>query len=369
MKIAYLSVQRDGTGYANSARDFIKCLLKEGVDIVPVWFTLNDNPYFIDTDIPYRNDLNGVDIVIQQTIPNSFIKVTSAKNIGMFYWETSNFSSSGWQHSCNLMDEIWMTTPEQATAAKESGVSTAIQEVSRPCDFAKYDKSYTPIKFPDSIKDTYKFYTISDFSHRKNVTSLIACFLSEFTIHDNVSLILRTYISNKSSQDSMIHISKVIEEIKSKLKKPTFIYPKILVITDHQTDDTIMSLHKQCDCFVSMSRGEGECIPAFDAASFSKPCIITRWNGPAKMFMPNYRSTINSMVKKSVFGMSESSILPGLYSSSEWWMEGSSYEFMEKMRLARNGEFADDVEKQKEFLLNTFSYSVVGPKLKELLSK
>lgn len=369
MKIAYASVQRDGTGYANSARDFIKCLIKEGVDVVPIWFTLNNNPYFNDKEIPYRNDLNNIDIVIQQTIPNTFVRVSSAKNIGMFYWETSNFSSSGWQHSCNLMDQIWTTTKEQAIAAKESGVSVDIQEVSRPCDFSKYNNEYELIEFSDEIKDTYKFYTISDFSHRKNVSSLIAAFLSEFTVYDNVSLVIKTYVSNNNSEQSMLHVSRAIDEIKSKLRKNSYLYPKILVITDYQSEDTIMSLHKQCDCYVSMSRGEGECIPAFDAASFSNPCVITRWNGPAKMFMEDYGSTVNSMIKKHVFGMSESAILPGLYSSSEWWMEGSSYEFMEKMRRARNGEFVEDAKKQKEFLLNTFSYSVVGPKLKELLSK
>ena len=43
-KIAYISVYRDGTGYGNAAISMIKAIDKAGIDIVPVWLSLNMFP-------------------------------------------------------------------------------------------------------------------------------------------------------------------------------------------------------------------------------------------------------------------------------------------------------------------------------------
>lgn len=367
MKIAYISVHRDGTGYANSARDFIKCLTEQGADIVPVWFTLNSNPVFVDDKIQKRSDLNDIDAVIQQTIPNSFVRIEGVKNIGMFYWETSDFRSSGWQYSCNLMDEIWVTTPQQKQACIDSGVKVPVKEVTRPTDFSKYGNVKTKIQFPSEIDDTYKFYTISDFSYRKNISGVVAAFLSEFNASDNVSLIIKSYVDTKTPRESLEIIQRQITEIKNEIKKPEGRHPKIHLVTQMMTDDGILSLHNSCDCFVSASRGEGECIPAFDAAAMGKPVIATNWNGIQKTFGDSYEPTVKSMIKKPVFAMANKSIVPGLYSHREWWMEGSLSEMMEKMRSARNGEFDKIASENQAKMFEKFSYKNVGPSLLEAI--
>lgn len=45
MKVAYISVYRDGTGYGDSALEYIKALDHVGVDVVPIWVTLSGQPY------------------------------------------------------------------------------------------------------------------------------------------------------------------------------------------------------------------------------------------------------------------------------------------------------------------------------------
>jgi glycosyltransferase involved in cell wall biosynthesis len=367
MKIAYLSVYRDGTGYGNSARDFIKCLSQQGADVVPVWFTLNSRPANIDKDIPIRNDLDGVDVVIQQTIPNSFVRIAGVRNIGLFYWESSSFKSSGWQYSCNLMDDIWMTTNDQIQAAKESGVKSILTEVTRPSDFTKYSVDYKAPPIPDEIKDTYKFYTISDYSYRKNIASTVTAFLSEFSARDNVSLIIKTYVDGKGPSESLGHIKEAISSVKSEIRRAEKDYPKIVIITDVLSDNEILGMHQHFDCYVTASRGEGECIPAFDAASFKKPVIATHWNGISKMFDLDYEPTVKSMIKKPVFAMSKTAIVPGLYSHNEWWMEGSLWEMMQKMRAAAEGKYKQVAINNYSKMVDKFSYETVGPKLMEAL--
>jgi len=368
MKVAYLSVYRDGTGYGNSARDFIKCMSKYGVDVVPTWFTLNSRPVVIDKDIQVRCDLDNVDVVIQQTIPNSFVRIAGVKNIGLFYWESSSFRSSGWQYSCNLMDEVWMTTQDQIAAAQESGVKSILREVTRPSDFTKYDQSYEAPPIPDEIKDTYKFYTISDYSYRKNIASTVTAFLSEFSSRDNVSLIIKTYVDGKNPEESLHFIKEAISSVKSEIKRSEKDYPKIVVMTDVLSEREILGMHQNFDCYVTASRGEGECIPAFDAAAFKKPVIATHWNGISKMFDLDYEPTVKSMIKKPVFAMAKNAIVPGLYSHKEWWMEGSLWEMMEKMRRAANGEYKNTANENYTKMVNKFSYEAVGPKLVEALS-
>jgi len=367
MKVAYISVYRDGTGYANSARDFIKCMQAHGVDVVPIWFSLNQRPNFIDNQIKEGGSLDGVDVVIQHTIPNTFVRVEGVKNVGLFYWETSSFKDSGWQYSCNLMDEIWMTTQEQIEAAVNSRVTTPIGMTTRPADFSKYDTWHSHLDLPDEIKDTYKFYTISDYSYRKNVSGTIAAFLSEFTSRDNVSLIVKTYIDGKNPVESLEAVKASIESIKAEIKRPDKLHPKIFLITDMLSDDGISAIHNTGDCYVTASRGEGECIPAFDAAAMGKPVIATHFNGIRRMFPSDYEPTVKEMISKPVFAMSKNAIIPGLYSHNGVWMEGSLTEMMVKMRRAMNGEFKKLAIENIKHMHNKFSYSSVGPKLISML--
>ena len=367
MKIAYISVYRDGTGYGNSSRDFIKCLSQQGADVVPVWFTLNSTPVTIVKDIMIRSDLDNVDVVIQQTIPNTFVRIAGVKNVGLFYWESSSFKASGWQYSCNLMDDIWMTTTDQIEASKRSGVKSNLTEVTRPSDFTKYSNVYESTSIPDEIKDTYKFYTISDYSYRKNIASTVTAFLSEFSARDNVSLTIKTYVNGLNQSDSLAHIKEAISSVKSEIRRLEKDYPKIVIITDTLSDNEIMGMHQDFDCYVTASRGEGECIPAFDAASFKNPVIATHWNGISKMFDIDYEPTVKSMVKKPVFAMSKSAIVPGLYSHNEWWMEGSLWEMMQKMREAANGKYKQIAIDNYQKMVDKFSYNTVGPKLMEAL--
>lgn len=367
MKVAYISVYRDGTGYANSSRDFIKCLQSYDIDVVPIWFSLNQRPQFIDEQIKESGSLDGVDVVIQQTIPNTFVRMEGVKNVGLFYWETSSFKDSGWQYSCNLMDEIWMTTQEQVESAVNSGVTVPIGMVTRPASFSKYDLWNNKFNLPDEIKDTYKFYTISDYSYRKNISGTIAAFLSEFTSRDNVSLIVKTYVDGKSPAESLEAIKSSIDSIKGEIRRPEKMHPKIFLITDVLSEEGIGAIHNTCDCFVTASRGEGECIPAFDAAAMGKPVIATHFNGIRRMFPSDYEPTVKEMISKPVFAMSKNAIIPGLYSHSGVWMEGSLTEMMTKMRRAMNGEFNKIAIDNIAHMHNTFSYGAVGPKLISML--
>lgn len=364
-KVCYISVYRDGTGYGNAAISMIKALSAAGHEVVPIWMTLSQIPNKKDEDIELleRNTLDGIDIVIQQSLPETFVRIEGVKNIGYFFYETDNFISSGWKNGCDLMDEIWVTTVAQKEACVNSGIKEdKIKIIDQP-------KSIHPTKekfdfSSHGIEDTYKFYSVSDYSNKKNVGALICSFLCEFSIYDNVSLVLKTYISGQTTDYSMGFIKNSIAEIKKQIGKPDWAYPRIAIITKMMTDEGIGMLENACDCFVSASRGEGEGLPMAQAALRKKPVIASNISGVAKSFKNN-SLLIKGLSKKKVFGMGDR----GLYASTENWYDPSTTELGEKMRfvLENPNEVNEICEENYKHIIESSSIEACSLKLKEIL--
>jgi glycosyltransferase involved in cell wall biosynthesis len=370
MKIAYIAPYADGTGYGHAAQDFIQCLDNAGVDIVPIWITLSSQLRTTPDRIKEleKKDLKNVDIIIQQSLPEHFVKSYNTLNIGTFFWETSHFRGSNWQYSLNLMDEVWCSTKEQVEACIKSGVKTPIIEVNCPHDFNKYTLDYKPLKF-NGLDHMYKFYTIGELSFRKNIGSLIQAFLTEFSIRDNVCLIVKGFVDGKTGADAEKYFESMIAEIKKDIKLTKVQCPPIILISDYLSDEQIMRLHKTCDCYITLSRGEGECIPAFDAACMKNPVIAPNWNGLRKMFEGTKHPIITSIIEKPLFGMRHAPA--HLYNFDETWMEPSTALAKTLMRSCSKNEAISNNELNEAFnlLQSRFSYEAVGPMLVKTLQE
>lgn len=365
MKIAYISVYRDGTGYGNAALSMMEAISKAGHDVVPIWITLNKTP-FKNSEFVSKlegGDLDNCDMVIQQCLPDMFVRISGVKNIGYFFWETDSFNSSGWKSGCELMDEIWVTTEEQALACINSGVNKSkIKIIDQPKENPKVNSSIFDLGY--EVKNTYKFYTVSDYSNKKNINALIHGFLTEFSVHDNVSLIIKSYVSGKSKSESSFYIKNVISELKKQIGKREQVYPKIVLITEMLSDDDLCSLEETCDCFVSMSRGEGEGLPLCSAAMRGKPVIAPKISGIKKNFL--YQDLlISSFTPKKVFGMNSDPY----YNWQENWLDPSTTELCEKMRFVlENPELVRNiVQENKKFLEDNFSIDACAKKMEALI--
>lgn len=365
MKIAYISVYRDGTGYGNAALSMIRSLEKTGHEVVPIWITLSKTPFRPVGEIAEmeKRSLDDVDIVIQQCLPDMFVRIQGVKNIGYFFWETDSFNSAGWKSGCELMDEIWVTTVEQAQACIKSGVNPRlIRVIDQPKEIKV--ASSNKFDFSEDIKHTFKFYTVSDYSNKKNINALIHGYLTEFSVHDNVSLVLKTYISGKNPKESSDYVKNTINELKKQVGKKPQSYPKIVLITKMLSDEELSTLENSCDCFVSMSRGEGEGLPMCSAALRSKPVIAPNISGIRKNFA-NRNLLINSVAAKKVFGMNSDPY----YNWNENWLDPSTTELCEKMRfvLSNPEEIKTITSQNKAFLESEFSIDRCAEKLKEIL--
>jgi glycosyltransferase involved in cell wall biosynthesis len=365
MKIAYISVQRDMTGYSHAANDLILALDAAGLDVVNVWTTLSNNPK--DYGNPRlaeleRGNLDNVDVVIQHTLPQYFVRKSGVKNIGVFHYETNHFRGSRWAYSCNMMDEIWVYTPEEVEMCRRSGVTVPVIEIDAATDVGRFKQSYEPL-LPE-LDPFYVFYTISELSFRKNVTSLIAAFYTAFTVRDNVALVIRGFRSEAPPESAERLIEQTINDLKSGVRRGSKTQrPPVIFISEWLDENKLMQLHSMGDCFVSLSRGESWCLPLFDAAAMGNICIGPNSGGPKKILWDSPHNILLPVVNKPVFGMNTS--MSHLYNCDETWAEPQIGDCVKAMRqVAGTHPTRTQSYKFVENLLDKHAYREVGNKLK-----
>jgi hypothetical protein len=357
MRVAFISPYRDQTGYGEASIGLIRSLKSVGVDVVPIWTNLSSSLFRAPEDIKKMEEgsLDGIDFVIHNTLPSYFCKF-DIPSIGLFYYETDSFRGSNWQYSCNLMDEIWVVTKDNVDMCKKSGVTTRIREIDYPVVDNSTHNNFLSMPHAEG---TYKFYSISELSYRKGVSSLIAYYYQAFSASDNVSLTLKVFSSGKNAQETEEEISRVIEQTCSQIRKGSKEdFPPIYTICSRLSSEDMLGLHNTCDCYVSCSRGEALCLPAVDAATHGNSVIFPKWNGPNKYIDSPYGI---DCVKKPVFGMPKA--YPNLYMFDEEWREPIGTQVIEKLRQAYRERKPCNVKN----MLKKFSMTSCGFKMRDLL--
>ena len=130
---------------------------------------------------------------------------------------------------------------------------------------------------------------------------------------------IKTTKYNTSPEEAMEHVKSICNQIKENLK----IYPSVdkykyeLIVTDHVTEEEMLSLHTTCNCFVMPSFGEAWCIPAFDAMGFGNTPICSNVGGPSD-FLKSGGGFLVPVKEEPVFGMLET--FNDIYTGHEnWW--------------------------------------------------
>ena len=200
----------------------------------------------------------------------------------MYATETDNFKRSIWAERINQMDEAWVINNEMKTCSEGSGVTIPIKVVPHACDVAKFKKEYEKIDVPNS-EENFVFYTIGEFTRRKNLSTLIRAFHTEFSPEEPVSIMIKTNQYGISPEVCRNQVREMCLNVKTGLKlyPSTDDYIEDLIVTDYLPEEVVMSLHQSCDCFVMPSHGEAWCIPAFDAMGFGNTPICTNTGGMA----------------------------------------------------------------------------------------
>lgn len=392
MKVAYLSVYRDGTGYANAAIRNMLAMEAGGIDLVARAIGLSQSKnHAIAKSVEHleEKDTDGVDVVFQHILPHMFEYKAGVKNIGFFTWETTHFRRSNWTYCCNIMDEIWVPSIQNAQAVRDSNVTVPVKVFPHSCDTTRFGDKPEPLNIP-ILQDKCVFYVVGEMTRRKNIVAVLRAFYSAFSLRDDVALVIKTNVPGKSPDEATEILRKTIEDIKKSMhtyvKHPY--YPPVICITDFLPDEKLDQLHTACDVFVLASHGEAWGIPAHDAMGFGNPVILSNWGSfpeltytqASKYWIPDTRRfewpgdiDCGWLVKGQLtpcFGHVDS--FPDLYTGDESWFDPDICHLTECMKQAykewQNGSLGKRGLAAKRRAIE-FSYDKVGLIAKRLLEE
>lgn len=366
MKIQVCGVISSQMGYSNLTREFIALLHKNKMDVQVQAIELDraeisyGPKHKVCLDLAARPRVKpDVNIIIM--IPRLFkqFRVEGAKNIGFTMFESDGLPD-GWKDDCNAMDGIIVPSRFNEESFRRAGVIVPIYVIPPSIneDIAyveKYDSQAQPAE--------YKFYSIFQWSERKNPEGLIRAFNSAFSGDTDVSLTIKTYGANKANPTA---IANEIKSITSKIKLKY--YPKLYTEFCLLSNSQVQQIHEKCDCYVSSSRGEGWNLPAFDAALNSNMVITTGWSAITEFLPVDYPGLVKyNLVPPYNIG----TFAPFYNAEKMMWAEPHLDDMMAKMRWAyENREAAREVGvKHRSTLLANYAEKPIFELISATLDK
>lgn len=349
MKVAVLSNFKSGTGYGNAAISYMLSLDSVGVTVVPRSVYMTDSKGEVPARISEleQNDLHGVDAVIQFNLPSEFVSKKDILNIGAFCYETSTLKYTRWAQKLADLDMCIVPCMFQKEILDKEIPNLLSHVIPYAVDIDKYNCLYPKhLDIPDT---THKFYTISEMVPRKELMAMVVAYLSEFTSNDDVVLVIKTHLPNHNADEARKMLKTNIKNIKDSLKlhHNEAYYPKIIVCTDYLTDKQLMSIHSQCNTFVSSSRGESMCMPAIDAMCFGNKVIVP--NNTCFLDYPDQMAIKCESVPSIVFNSNN------IYTARERWNTVSTAAIADAMRMRYNEGFT-----KNKIDINPLSYKSIG---------
>ncbi len=365
MNVAYLGPLKDYSGYGEANRHFVAALDAAGVNVIPqlVSYTTEFSdfgplgariePWFERTD-PYR-------IKILHTTPNVFKRhlEPGKYHIAHFFWETDQVPAD-FANGLDLVDEIWTGSKANEDAIRKAGVHKPVYIIPQPVDLELEEQE------PYSIGDFngQLFYSIFEWTDRKNPQELLQAYWEEFQAGENVGLLIKTYFRDFNLVNKRM-IRHQIEQLKARsgLRK----FPPIFLYLDLMDRKHIQRLHQTGDVYVTAHRGEGWGVPQVQAAVAGKPMIATAYAGCHEYFTQDTAHLIDyTMVP--VRGMDHSSMW---YSSDQNWADVDHAMLRQAFRdcYERPANAKEMGARARALVADRFSFGRVGELMRKRLAE
>lgn len=366
MKIKYTGPAKDYSGYGEAVRHDIAALVKAGVMVttqIPIYCPeLSDYGPLGDLAVSLQNAEIGYSIKIIHTTPNVYgIFMEPGKYIiGRAFWETDKVPLD---FSINLQqcNEIWTGSEFNKQAMRNAGVTKDIYIIPEAIDADFEPEDYTP--YITENKDDYKFYSIFEWTERKNPLALLEAFWREFEGVEGVSLTLKTY-QVSFGPDKREPIDQQIRKLKAKLNlknyAPVYMYRQLM---DRRQ---VYRFHRTFDCFVSAHRGEGWGIPQMEAMAMAKPVISTNLGGIHE-YMTHKRDGL--LVPFTMVPVDNLGYNGQWYTPDQKWAKINIEALRSNMRwVYENRDKAANIGKEaRQTVIKRFSLPVVGKIMAERL--
>ena len=347
----------DNTGYGQAAQGYVNALLSNNYNVVCRHFPLNGSP---SNDLPdnikncLKKPANSCDYLIQHTLPVYWqFQKGFKKNIGLFVYEMDSVKGSGWEDRIQMMDAVIVANSKTFEMVKD--LNREVYLIPHAFDIDKYFRNYKAKKLK-LLENSFKFYTIGEFTSRKNLEDTIRAFHTSFNKTSNVDLVIKTNRSGVPSHVLKEQIRNYCTDIKKRMKlygENLSYYKDEIIITERLSENDLFALHQSCQVFVNTSFGEGFSIPTFDAFGFRKPIVYV---GDSYDYLG--KNTINF---QNDYAYNNIDSIPELYTGYQVCHKASIKDIafeMQKMYLYYKTQCEKAKEKAEK--LDNYSYLNVG---------
>jgi glycosyltransferase involved in cell wall biosynthesis len=194
-------------------------------------------------------------------------------------WETDRLPA-GHVATLNRYDAVLVPSTHNRDAFRRSGVTAPLHlvpHVARPVPEVQGGQ------FSALGDDVFVFYVVNTWSARKALAETILAFVEAFTAADPVVLVVKT------TAEDHVALGRIIRGIDTSPGRHAGLtwwtlahllagrsrVPRIRLVPGELPRHVIDELHTRGDCFVSLTKGEGWGLGAFEAAAYGRPVVIT----------------------------------------------------------------------------------------------
>lgn len=367
MNVKYTGPALDYSGYGEANRHDIAALLSNQIDVT-VELTrhcLESSNYGKLTELIAKAADKPLDykIKILHTTPNIYGQFIEPNkyHVARVFWETDKLPSD-FAKGVSFCNEVWTGSQYCANAIKKAGVNKPIYIIPEAIDAETVTHiPYEPENRPNGL---YNFYSIFEWTERKNPKMLLEAYWREFEGIEDVGLTIKTYLDN-FTKDKRSEIDSEIKALKHRLQLKT--YAPVFLYRDIMERHQIYRFHKTNDCFVSAHRGEGWGIPQMEAMLVGNPVISTSCGGIHEHL--NFGEAI--LIPYKLIPLLQNNRNQQWYTSDQQWAEPN----IDYLRMAMRWLYTHKDEgkkmgkKGKQAVIERFSVDVVGQKMKQRLEE
>lgn len=278
MNIKFTSCFLDHTGYAQASRNLLLAMTKVGIDVSTFIVSYDKGGQDLGEGARLAKKLENkkinYDIKVMMITPDqAALQIEAGKyNICAMFWEVLGLDKR-WVEAMNKLDEIWTYSQIHADTFRHSGVYKPIKVIKSSIEpTSKVKNKRLKIKKFDG----FIFYSIFQWTERKNPKALLKNYWQAFEGKKDVALLLKVYRANFGEGEKE-KIRNDINEWKKELGLKH--YPKVFLVLGELSNKEMMRVHSTGNCFVSAHRGEGLGLPQMEAMSIGNPVISTNFGG------------------------------------------------------------------------------------------